>query len=689
MRTLLTDMRVINIISKLVVAVACVAVAMDMGAAGVDFLKAQKKASQFLNNRSITVKSVSPKQLKLVHAEKSQADAGFADYYVFNADDGKAFVIIAGDDRSVDVLAYGPHAIDMNKMPCNMRWLLNHYKKQIEYLRLHPNLLLENTVGQSQVVVSPLVSCTWNQRSPFYNQCPTSGTQHCLTGCVATAMAQVMYYWKYPAEAPAMDSYTSEVNGITVGALPGGTFDWDNMLDVYPTSATTQQKDAVAMLMRYCGQACHMGYGTSASGAYSEDELAGMKLFGYNADAELLDRDDYSAEDWAAMIEAQLSAGCPILYGGVDADKNAGHAFVVDGCGGGMYHVNWGYSGSGDGYFVLDAFTTMNITYSSEQQMLYQVYPTGYLYGKHAAIMEPATNVGTTSFTAAWTDLTPDNWVVDYTLYLQPYDPSAHEVLLNETFAAIDVNIDATTALSANKIGDYCDNPGWTGSFVYLGAGGCFIVGGQKYVGSLSTPALNPGADGKITVKFTARYFGSDNSVALVTCGDTQLSIQLTRMATEYAVVFDHVEDGATVTFGCTGRASRFYLDDVVVTTGDARDPVDAGFLVIPGLTARDYTIDGLETGETYRYQVVTRYSDNATEKSNIQLVTLLAQQEHNHMAGDVNHDNVLNVNDVTMLIAYILGNPSDVCTICGNVNGDDNINVADVTTLISFILNQ
>ena len=682
--------KIVNCISLLpFVVLLCAMMSMDVSAAGIDVVDAHNKALHFLNNRQGRVLSSAPRQLTLVHAERPSADVRLADYYVFNADDGSAFVIVSGDDRAVDVLAFGQQAIDMNDVPCNMQWMLNHYKEQMEYLRSHPDVGLKTATRQNSVVVSPLVSCTWNQRSPFYNQCPTSGTQHCLTGCVATAMAQVMYYWKYPASAPPMDGYTSEINGITVGALPGGTFDWDNMLDVYPTNATTEQKNAVAMLMRYCGQSCYMAYGTSGSGAYSDDELDGMKTFGYNEDALLLDRDDYSAEEWAAMIEEQLAAGCPILYGGVDPDKDAGHAFVVDGCGGGMYHINWGWSGSGDGYFALDAFTTMNLIYSSGQQMLYQVYPTGYLYDKQAAFLEQATNVNSTSFTASWTDTTPSDWVSDYTLYVQPYDPTAHEVVLNETFAAIDVNIDATTALSANKVGNYCDNPGWTGSFVYLGAGGCFIVGGQKYVGSLTTPPLHAGADGKITVRFNARYFGTDNSVALVTCGDTQLSIQLTRMATDYTVVFENVEEGAKVTFGCTGRASRFYLDDVVVTTGDDRDPVDAGFLVIPGITAQEYTVTGLETGMTYRYRLVTRYADGATKKSNMQLVILLEQQEHGFTVGDVNHDNDVNVSDVVSLISSVVGDQSNVCEICADVNGDGSINVSDVTILINIIMNR
>ena len=681
-------------------AVLFVALAMTVAsvtAADVSFHNARLKASHFLNScpEGIQFKGYPP-GLKLVHVEYSETDLNLADFYVFNATDGSAFVIVSGDDRAAQVLAYGYQFLDMKTLPCNMQWLLAHYKRQMNLLRLSPDLRVCNPSRNAMVKVSPLVSCAWNQRSPYYNQCPTSGTQHCLTGCVATAMAQVMYYWKYPAQAPAMDGYTSEVNGMTVGALPGGTFDWDNMLDEYTTSATTQQKDAVAMLMRYCGQACHMGYGTSASGAYSDDELEGMKTFGYNADATLLDRDDYSADEWAGMIEAQLAAGCPILYGGVDADKNAGHAFVVDGCGDGMYHINWGWSGAGNGYFVLDAFTYNGLKYSSEQQMLYQVYPTGYLYDKHAAIMDEATDVGATSFTAVWNDLTPAEMVADYTLFVQPYAPSSHVELLNETFAAIDVNLDATTALSANKVGTYCDNPGWTGSFVYLGAGGCFIVGGQKYVGSLTSPPLDAGDDGVITVRFKARYFGSDNSSILLTCGDTQRLIELTRMYEDYVVVLENVSAGTTVTFSCTGRASRFYIDDVVIITGDDRDPTEMAsgdegdYLEFPDLTDRENRVTGLTAGGTYRYLVVTHFADGVTKKSNRQLVTLLGEQDHDNQVGDVNHDGRVNIGDVTTLINYLLGGDETIaCPICANVNGDNIVSIGDVTALINRLLSS
>ncbi|MBR4830058.1 MAG: C10 family peptidase [Muribaculaceae bacterium] len=669
----------------------CVLVALMMSAGEVGVRDAQAKALRFINQHSGSLLAMPQQDLRLDHVEPSRE--GLADYYVFNAKDGSAFVIVSGDDQAREVLAYGSKSLNMDAVPCNMRWLLDHYKRQMALLREHPEILASGRSERAgQITVSPLVSCTWSQSSPFYNQCPTSGTQHCLTGCVATAMAQVMYYWKYPAVAPAMDAYTSDINGVSVDALPGGEFDWDNMLDVYSSSATTQQTNAVAMLMRYCGQASRMGYGTSGSGANSIDELAGMKLFGYNADATLLDRDDYSADEWAAMIEAQLAAGCPILYGGMDADKNIGHAFVVDGCGGGMYHVNWGYSGSGNGYFALDAFTVMGYKYSSEQQMLYQVYPSGYMYGKCAAVMQEAGNVGSISFQAIWTDETPNGYVTDYTLYVQPYDPSAHDVVLNETFGGVDVNVDATTALSSNKVGTYCDNAGWTGSFIYLGAGGCFIVGGQKYVGSLTTPALTIGDSDAMTVRFTSRYFGSDNSSVIVTCGDVQQTVELTRTATEYSLVFEQVEDGATVTFGCTGRAKRFYIDDVVVTIGDDRDPIElgaqgTGCFVFPDITTNDYTVTGLTPGGTYRYLVVTRFADGTTKKSNSRVVTLADEPQHAYAPGDVNHDGEVTIKDVTMLIDYLLGAQQGVCPVCADVNADQSVTIKDVTLLIDYLL--
>ena len=135
-------------------------VAMCMAAGEVSVNDAQTKALRFLNQRAGTKLLMSPQELKLIHVEPAQVGRNEADFYVFNAEDGSAFVIVAGDYRAADVLAYGPHALDMQTVPCNMQWLLNQYKRQLAFLREHPDMRVSKTAGRSTAVpVSPLVSC--------------------------------------------------------------------------------------------------------------------------------------------------------------------------------------------------------------------------------------------------------------------------------------------------------------------------------------------------------------------------------------------------------------------------------------------------------------------------------------------------------------------------------------------------
>ena len=131
-----------------------------------------------------------------------------------------------------------------------------------------------------------------------------------------------------------------------------------------------------------------------------------------------------------------------------------------------------------------------------------------------------------------------------------------------------------------------------------------------------------------------------------------------------------------------------FYLDDVVVTTGDDRDPIEMnelinGCLVFPDITATDFSVTGLSAGGTYRFLVVTRYADGTTKKSNSQVVTLAEQPDHTYQLGDVNHDGSVSIKDVTDLIDYLLGINDDICFICADVNGDENISIGDVPAII------
>ena len=352
--------------------------ALPMAAAPVDALAAREAASRLVaaqgSGGSSKIKAVNPAALRLAYRRPSAALPEAADYYVF--DTGGGFVIVAGDDRAQAVLAYGDGLPDMAALPCNLHWMLDHYAKQMEWLHTHPAARVEPQFTAT-TVVEPLLPCTWSQGTPYYDQCPVYHGEHCATGCIATAMAQVMYYWKFPDTLPELPAYTTIINKIYVPALSGTTLDWDNMLDGYAyQNYTPAQGEAVATLMRYCGQGSTMEYGTDGSGSGAWNQLVAMQVFGYNLSAQSLHRDDYGADEWNALMLEDLTEGIPILYTGYGDE--GGHAYVVDGFDGSMYHINWGWEGSGNGYFALDAFIVGHWDFSFAQQMQHRLYPEVY-----------------------------------------------------------------------------------------------------------------------------------------------------------------------------------------------------------------------------------------------------------------------------------------------------------------------
>ena len=354
--------------------------AIQANAADVDVATAQSLASRFVKS-NVRGRLMSPQAtLQLAHVEKSLNDASIADFYVFNTSDGAAFVIVAGDDRAEQILGYGNGPLDMATIPANVKWWLDGYKRQIEHLRT-----IEPAAGPRPVrapsrttPVEPMLTSSWSQGKPYNDMCPEYQGEMCATGCIATALAQVMYYWKYPAELPPLPSFVTSGLGFTVPALPGTRLDWDNMIDKYERNYTAAQGAAVAVLMRYCGQACYMDYTPEGSGAYEEDQLSALKRFGYSSEATFVERDMTPRSQWESMLQEDLSAGRPVLYTGTSYD--AGHAFVLDGYDGqGKYHVNWGWGGSSDGYFALDALGTSSVyadlQFNYYQKMLHGVCP--------------------------------------------------------------------------------------------------------------------------------------------------------------------------------------------------------------------------------------------------------------------------------------------------------------------------
>ena len=206
-----------------------------------------------------------------------------------------------------------------------------------------------------QSKIAPLLGdIAWDQLTPYNKLCPKyKGSKRSATGCVATAMAQVMMYYQYPKELKAtIPAYTTTTNKLKVKAISKGEkYDWDNMLPTYTQGKyNTTQANAVAKLMFHCGAAVQMDYGDSSGAWVLPEDMS--TYFGYDTDLlQEVYRSFYTLAEWKEILDRELEAKRPILYGGAASDES-GHQFVCDGSDGeGLYHINWGWSGYSDGYF--------------------------------------------------------------------------------------------------------------------------------------------------------------------------------------------------------------------------------------------------------------------------------------------------------------------------------------------------
>ncbi len=307
-----------------------------------------------------------------------------APYYVFNLGDDDGFVIASGDDRAFPILAYSDKGrMATDSLPDNVRYWLDFYKAQIKVLKSSEETIPRPRRAPS-TVVQPLLTSRWDQRNPYNLACPVRNGRRCVTGCVATAMAQVMYYHRKNSTRQVMEDIPGyddswDNDPLILKTIPKGTaIDWDNMLDDYSGNYSEEQAMAVANLMLYCGTSVRMMYGPEESAAYTDDvPEALIKYFDYDDGATYEQRQDFTDAEWESMIYDELADGKPVLYDGYGS--GSGHAFVIDGCDAeGLVHVNWGWGGNTDGYFVLtSSYSEVLNGFSEIQDAVFGVLPNG------------------------------------------------------------------------------------------------------------------------------------------------------------------------------------------------------------------------------------------------------------------------------------------------------------------------
>ena len=361
-------------------------------------------ANNFMNPTSVSGVKKAPARpmvLKAAAADDNQ-------FYVYENASGEGWVMVAADDAITPILAYSKTGtFKTENQPANVKTWLGKYDTFIKKVEEDGLVANEETSAMwnrlrksppstpgGNVVVDMLVQTQWDQDDPYWKLTPGSGSDKAYTGCVATAMAQVMKYWEWPKKGtgshtyqPVMDIFDNDDNYLRTDTIYPGfltvkfgetTYDWDNMLNKYTSSATPAQENAVATLMYHCGVSAEMQYGGDAydgSGTYTinygdwDDPTCAQnsfpKYFGYKRDGlTSYYRDGYTYQGtkyydswtdaaWTAMIKGELDKHHPIMYDG--SGKKGGHSFICDGYDDQNYfHFNWGWSGSNDGWYKLD-----------------------------------------------------------------------------------------------------------------------------------------------------------------------------------------------------------------------------------------------------------------------------------------------------------------------------------------------
>lgn len=283
---------------------------------------------------------------------------------------GEGVVFISKDDDIEPVLGISDEDFDVNNMPCGMKWWLNTANKSLERMKAKGITYSANPMAASGRPTY-FIKTYWNQDKPFNNLCPQINGSAAPTGCIATAMAQIMKYYQYPATSKGTGIYSvttykdkNDKEGTTKWYKRelGHTYQWTAMLSSYGI-VSEDENDAVATLMADAGAASQMNYQANGSGTIEWYAAKGFaENFRYDSLAiSCLQRDFYTDAEWMELVRKEMEAKQPVLYCGSD-EIDGGHAFLLDGIQeDGKVHVNWGWGKSGDGWFDIDVLRP-NIT---------------------------------------------------------------------------------------------------------------------------------------------------------------------------------------------------------------------------------------------------------------------------------------------------------------------------------------
>lgn len=284
---------------------------------------------------------------------------GMPTLYLFTGGSDGGLVVASASSEAMPVLGYvGSGNFDAASIPPAMQALLDDYSAEIARAEAGEVRRVYAPASPERAAIEPLCKTQWNQNAPYNDLTPEIGGQHSMTGCVATAMAQVMKVFEWPAEhGEGFVSYRWAAGGKQLSYnLANSVMDWAGMLDNYHGENTADQRQAVASLMRDCGYATEMQYSLTSSGTTANRIPTALCYnFGYDKGVHTLQRSYFTLSEWEDIVYGELQAGHPVIFTGVSSAQG-GHCFVCDGYSSDRYyHINWGWGGLSDGYFLLSA----------------------------------------------------------------------------------------------------------------------------------------------------------------------------------------------------------------------------------------------------------------------------------------------------------------------------------------------
>lgn len=523
---------------------------------------------------------------------------GDTTYYIFNYSNQKGFIILSADNATSPVIGYSFEGMyDKNDVPIQLEWLLDEYSAQIKSVKVQNKIqalpihnewtkLINKATISNKATVGPLTTTTWNQ-SPYYNDlCPYDSTAMKRTpaGCVAVALSQTLKYWNHPSQGKSSKSYTSDYGTLSAN-FENTTYNWSSM----PNSITSANSE-VAQLVYHAGISVGMDYGivdgSSAFPSNIDDAL--RNYFRYASSTKFVTKTSYNDSTWEALIRTELNSKRVVIISATDSvtDK-VGHAFVCDGYDGSTFHINWGWAGKLNGYFVLSNMVTWSYVWTKNLAAVVGIEPIASYCSSTKTISDSLGTITDGSGTNNYADNTDCKWLITKS--------SAKSITLTFKSLSTETNYDyvyvydgsATTNTLLGKYSGTTLPAAITSSgnsmLIHFKSDGSVNKAGWEasYAMTFPTTTTTSACSGSTTLTSASGTFsdgsGSSNYTDNMDCqwliqpsGASTITLTFSTFDLESGYDFVQVYDGSTTSATLLGKYSGSTLPSSVSSTGSS-----------------------------------------------------------------------------------------------------------------------